>query len=64
MMLQTQSFSSVTQVKLILAADRLGDPLEKLPVAGLQILSGVGAGKEMDLDRTLTTLASLAYRWR
>jgi hypothetical protein len=25
-------------------------------MAGLQILSGVGAGKEMDLDRTLTTL--------
>jgi hypothetical protein len=27
-----------------------------LPQAGLQILSGVGAGKEMDLDRMLTTL--------
>jgi hypothetical protein len=25
-------------------------------MAGLQILSGVGAGKEMDLDRTMTTL--------
>lgn len=25
-------------------------------MAGLQILSGVGAGNEMDLDRTLTTL--------
>lgn len=28
----------------------------QLPLAGLRILSGVGAGEEMDLNRTLTTL--------
>lgn len=29
---------------------------ELCPEAGLQILSGIGAGKEMDLNRTMTTL--------
>lgn len=29
---------------------------ELCPQAGLQILSGIGAGKEMDLNRTMTTL--------
>lgn len=57
MMLQTQSFSSVTQVKTHSGSRPVGrSPSRELPVAGLQILNGVGAGKEMDLDRTLTTL--------
>jgi predicted component of type VI protein secretion system len=56
-LLQTQSFSSVTQVKTH-SGNRsvVRSPAGELPMAGLQILSGVGAGKEMDLDRTLTTL--------
>lgn len=57
MMLQTQRFSSVTQVKTHSGSRPVGiSPHGELPMAGLQILSGVGAGKEMDLDRTLTTL--------
>ena len=54
---QTQSFSSVTQVKTHSGSRPVGRPTSgEPPKAGLQILSGVGAGKEMDLDRTLTTL--------
>jgi predicted component of type VI protein secretion system len=57
MMLQTQGFSSVTQVKAHSGNRPAGRPASgEPPKAGLQILSGVGAGKEMDLDRTLTTL--------
>jgi pSer/pThr/pTyr-binding forkhead associated (FHA) protein len=57
LMLQTQGFSSVTQVKAHSGSRPVGrSPSGDVPVAGLQILSGVGAGKEMDLDRTLTTL--------
>lgn len=58
MMLQTQGFSSVTKVKTTHSGSRpVGRAISgELPMAGLQILSGVGAGKEMDLDRTLTTL--------
>lgn len=57
MMLQTLSFSSVTQIKTHSGSRLAGiSPSGDLPMAGLQILSGVGAGKEMDLDRTLTTL--------
>jgi pSer/pThr/pTyr-binding forkhead associated (FHA) protein len=57
MTLQTQNIPSAALGKI--QSDRRptgrfhsGEP----PMAGLQILSGVGAGKEMDLDRTLTTL--------
>ncbi|GAO35532.1 signal peptide protein [Sulfuricella sp. T08] len=57
MMLQTQGFSSVTQVKTYSGSRPVvRSPSGELPMAGLQILSGVGVGKEMDLDRTLTTL--------
>jgi hypothetical protein len=57
LMLQTQSFPSDTQVRTYSGSRPAGrTPSRELPVAGLQILSGVGAGKEMDLDRTLTTL--------
>jgi len=57
MMLQTLSSSSVTQVKTHSGSRPGGRSIPgQLPMAGLQILSGVGAGKEMDLDRTLTTL--------
>ena len=54
---QTQRFSSVTQVKTHSGGRPVGKlPHGGMPVAALQILSGVGTGKEMDLDRTLTTL--------
>lgn len=57
MMRQTQSFSSVTQAKTHSGSRPSGRSISgALPMAGLQILSGVGAGKKMDLDRTLTTL--------
>lgn len=56
-LLQTQGFSSVTQVKTHSGSRPVRRSLSgELPMAGLQILSGIGAGKEMDLDRTLTTL--------
>lgn len=56
-LLQSQSPSSVTQVKTHSGGGPAGkSPCGDMPMAVLQILSGVGAGKEMDLDRTLTTL--------
>lgn len=58
-MLQTQGFSSVAQAKThsdSRPAGRCPSGEQPMPMAGLRILSGVGAGKEMDLDRTLTTL--------
>jgi hypothetical protein len=57
LMLQTQRFSAISQVKTHSGGRPVGPrPSGELPMAGLLILSGVGAGKEMDLDRTLTTL--------
>lgn len=54
-MLQTQSFSSTTQQTLPGGLPVKSIPGE-MPLAGMQILSGAGAGTEMDLSRTLTTL--------
>jgi pSer/pThr/pTyr-binding forkhead associated (FHA) protein len=57
MLLRTQTFSSTMQTRANshrAIAKSTGQELSQL--AGLQILSGVGAGKEMDLNRTLTTL--------
>lgn len=52
-----QRFSSVTQVKTHFGGRPVGkSPHGDMPMAALQILSGVGAGKEMVLDLTLTTL--------
>lgn len=57
MLLQTRGFSPVTQAKNHSGSRPAArSPSGELPMAGLQILSGVGAGKKMDLDRTLTTL--------
>jgi hypothetical protein len=57
LMRQTLRFSSISQVKIHSGSRPVGPrPSGELPMAGLQILSGVGAGKEMDLDRILTTL--------
>lgn len=57
MAFQTQDFSFIKQAKIHSGSRPVGrSPSGELPMAGLQILSGVGAGKEMDLDRTLTTL--------
>ncbi|MCE5180520.1 MAG: FHA domain-containing protein [Betaproteobacteria bacterium] len=53
--LQTQSFSSTTQQAIPGSSPGRATSGE-MPLAGLQILSGVGAGAEMDLSRTLTTL--------
>lgn len=57
MPLQGQTFPSMTQTRKLAAklgekSAASGQPL----LAGLQILSGVGAGNEMELDRTITTL--------
>ncbi|BAN35596.1 FHA domain-containing protein [Sulfuricella denitrificans skB26] len=56
-LLHTQGFPSATQGQTHSGNRPTGRTSSgELPMAGLQILSGVGAGKEMDLDRTLTTL--------
>lgn len=51
-MLQTRSFSSATQTQVASQRASSGE----LPLATLHLLSGVGTGKEMDLNQTLTTL--------
>lgn len=51
MMLQTRTFSSTAQMQ---GSQRASSG--EAPLAALQILSGVGTGKEMDLNQTLTTL--------
>lgn len=57
MMSQTQSFPFLTQGKTYSGSRPVGiSPSGEPPMAGLQILSGVGAGKEMDLGRAMTTL--------
>lgn len=57
MMLRTQTFSSTMQTHAASGRTMAKSAGHELPqLAGLQILSGVGAGKEMDLNRTLTTL--------
>lgn len=57
MMLRTQTFSSTLQIHAASGKAAARNAAHDLPQqAGLQILSGVGAGKEMDLNRTLTTL--------
>lgn len=54
-LLHTQSFSSTTQQAIpgVLPGRATSG---EMPLASLQILSGVGSGTEMDLSRTLTTL--------
>lgn len=56
MMLSTQTFSSTLQIHAAAGRAAKSAGHEFPQQAGLQILSGVGTGKEMDLNRTLTTL--------
>jgi hypothetical protein len=56
-LLQTQGFPSDSLANAHSASRPVSRLLSgELPMAALQILSGVGAGKEMDLDRILNTL--------
>ncbi|HUW50513.1 MAG TPA: FHA domain-containing protein [Sulfuricella sp.] len=55
-MAQTQTFSSSMQQTLPGGSLPGRNASGEMPLAGLQILSGVGTGTEMDLSRTLTTL--------
>jgi len=36
---------------------------QPLPLARVQVLTGSGVGRELSLNKTLTTLASRAYKW-
>lgn len=57
MLQQSPTFSSTIQTNVASCRPVSKSPSNDLPPqAGLQILSGVGAGQKMDLDRILTTL--------
>lgn len=56
MLLRTQTFSSAMRPHAASHRATAKSAGHQPQRAGLQILSGVGAGKEMDLNRTLTTL--------